>query len=151
MLYTRTEIFCGQTSPSKGWARTERIAELVNEALDNLIEADTEDVEAAADAFHRFNPQIVAGRRSETERKLVGMGLSVLRHHSRRSIYVNDDRAREKVFGLRLERDDDARIVKATLAGNSLDPESASYLVLPDTHFDCDACRWVLAPLPSLV
>ena len=55
------------------------------------------------------------------------------------------------MFGLRLERDDDGRIVKATLAGNSLGHESASYLVLPDTHFDCDACRWVLNRLPPLV
>lgn len=151
MLYTRTEIFCGQTNPSEEWARTERIAELVNEALDDLIEADTVDVEAAADAFHRLNPQIIAGRRSETERKLVGMGLSVLRRNSRRSIYVNDDRAREKVFGLRLVRDADGRIIRAALNGTALDPESAAYLDLPDTHFDCDACRWVLNRLPPLV
>lgn len=151
MLYTRTEVYCGRTITAEDLFCRDRIGELVDEALDNLIKADTEDVEAAADAFHRLNPQIVAGRRSETERKLVGMGLSVLRRHSRRSIYVNDDRAREKVFGLRLVRDADGRIVRAALNGTALDPESAAYLVLPDTHFDCDACKWVLNRLPPLV
>lgn len=48
MFYTRTEVNCGRTITAEDLFCRDRNNELVNEALENLIEADTEDVEAAA-------------------------------------------------------------------------------------------------------
>ena len=113
IIYTRT------LAVKKGMdINSDEVMDILSKAVEDTVEVETDSVEVAADFFHQLNPDVSFGQRSETERKLLALGIEPLRYRGHRKIYVNSPDAFKKVFGEEM--------------GNRS----------PDIFFDCDSCTW---------